>query len=86
MEAVCRSRPGPVGAGPQPRRQSGVGDVELGVKQVLAASLPRRFILSAGLDVAFRPAGAARGSGGTYRCEPFVPAGRSLAGWALQGR
>jgi mono/diheme cytochrome c family protein len=73
--------------GRQPRRQLGVGDVELGVKQVVAASLPRRFILSTGLDVAFPTGRSSAGLGtGTYRFEPFVAAGKELAGWALQGQ
>ena len=68
-----------------PRRHSGVGDFELGIKQVLAASLRRASILSAGLDVAFPTGRSAKGLGsGTYRFEPFLAAGQAIGAWTVQ--
>jgi len=88
MEAVLpfSSLEGSEGA-PAQRRYSGVGDVELGIKQVLAASLRRGSIVSAGLDVAFPTGRSAKGLGaGTFRFEPFLAAGQAIGNWAVQGK
>jgi mono/diheme cytochrome c family protein len=67
------------------QRRSGVGDVELGIKQVLGASVRRGSIVSAGLDVAFPTGRSAKGLGaGTFRFEPFLAAGQAIGSWSLQ--
>ena len=57
-------------------RQQGVGDVELAVKYVLAASAARTGILSAGFELALPTGSEARGLGhGTTIFEPYLAAG-----------
>src|SRR4030095_2132090 len=57
-------------AGP---RHHGVGDIEIGVKQVLFSSLSHRFILSSGLEVSLPTGADENGLGaGTTAVEPFV--------------
>jgi len=70
--------PGPVGAGPATRRSRESGTWSLASSSP-GREPPRGFIPERGLDVAFRPAGSARGSGrGTIAFEPFVAPARSL--------
>lgn len=80
---------GSAGASPmqgQNRRSVGVGDFEVGIKQVLFDSLSKRAAVSGGLDVAF-PSGRRedRLGQGTTKFEPFIALGKQTKGWIVQG-
>jgi hypothetical protein len=67
-------------------RAMSAGDLEIGVKQVLFHSLPKRFLVSAGMDVALPTGNTKRGLGsGTTKFEPFVALGKETNGWIAQG-
>jgi mono/diheme cytochrome c family protein len=71
---------------PASARHSGVGDIEIGVKQVLFSSLSQRFILSSGLEMSLPTGANEKGLGaGTTKFEPFVALGKETRGWVVQG-
>lgn len=71
---------------PASSRRSGVGDIEIGVKQVLFSSLSRRFIISSGLEVSLPTGAHEKGLGAeTTKFEPFVALGKETRGWVAQG-
>lgn len=65
----------------------GAGDVEAGVKYVVAYSLDRLFIASAGLDLV-APTGSARKSlgDGTWVAEPYLAFGKATGRVIVQGQ
>ena len=66
---------------------TGIGDVEIAAKHVIAASAARASILSAGLEVVFPTGRASRGLGhGTTVFEPYVAAAAVRRGIYLQSQ
>jgi hypothetical protein len=71
---------------PASPRRSGIGDIEIEVKQVLFSSLSQRFILSSGLEVSLPTGADEKGLGaGTTKFEPFLALGKETRGWVVQG-